>query len=1145
MLRRIIISALIAITIQSGCWASSFIPGILTTSGEVVHKNLTVEGYYYGNGSKLIGISASNENTFVKKAGDRMTGNLTVDATVKGKVVESNSMFIRNDDIATGAAYLDAFEIQLNPTMESNLTARSIISTDKAMGTDVGFLARIIDTGVSLGGDNNDEIIFDNPYENLKSYLGEQHTVLGLLLHVYIAGIRITGTGTFDGLYLISDIDGNKAKVSDLNGNTPVFDGSVGRGDLLELCYINNAGGGFHVGGMNIATSFVNTPVGTHPLAALVAVAKGNALGNITIAEEWTAQWLINNSNNNPTLSILNLNPDGVMMGSFLVDPPTTTGWGWQSNFPNLTTGGVMDFGIPRNDETWIKFEDNPHQWNSTTYFNLGAGELFYDANAQYNINSGNGKIPVKIQANNSDIFTISNVGDVRVAMPDGTIPAVSHNRLAVGGEYDGSILTYPADCFSASIVGQAKNDGSAPYGYFGVVGLCDTDRNNQEIAAGAFIAKGPNSYPLFGGGGTDDNPVYDLLYFEGSASNWGIDVNNHGGGGGGAHVYLGINGPVLQAEASSGPILQVNADNENGDNVTIVGTLNVGSGQLVFDNGTGVTTGTFAGDGSGLYNITLDHANYADAAGTAESATWADFSGVASSAAYSEFSGTATLAAWADLSGTASFAAGAAPGQAFYAPSGITAEGDIRAGYFYGDGSHLTNILTTEVGYATEAGHALTASEAAYSILSAYASGAAYADLSGYATAAGTSDMAGYASLSGLATSAGTANDLSIAGQTTGDLLYFDGNWTRFPADGDGLVLTSRGAGMVPSWESIPGTGTVTRIDSGIGLTGGPITTSGTFDVVYAPYAIVAGSASTAAYSTLSGTSTLAGYAELAGVATDASFALLSGVASLAAYSNYSGVASAAAGAVPGQVFMAGSGAIVTGNCTADYLYGDGSHLTNIATTSVDYAGHSGYAGLAGTATNAGYAILAASASTAAIANYATLSGQATTAASADYAGWTGYAVLSGTASTCTGSAASASFATMAGSATTAGYSDTSGVASRSAYATLAGVATTAGYAASAGTAGTATLANSALTAGTANSANTANTATTALYAGGSIAGQIFQCPTGAFFSGPITIEGSGTVDFKNASHVVVGRFNLATGSLEITGTITEGKTF
>ncbi len=46
------------------------------------------------------------------------------------------------------------------------------------------------------------------------------------------------------------------------------------------------------------------------------------------------------------------------------------------------------------------------------------------------------------------------------------------------------------------------------------------------------------------------------------------------------------------------------------------------------------------------------------------------------------------------------------------------------------------------------------------------------------------------------------------------------------------GFVLTSNGSGGAPTWQAVSGTGTVTSISAGTGLTGGPITTSGTLSV-------------------------------------------------------------------------------------------------------------------------------------------------------------------------------------------------------------------------------------------------------------------------------------------------------------------------
>jgi hypothetical protein len=68
-----------------------------------------------------------------------------------------------------------------------------------------------------------------------------------------------------------------------------------------------------------------------------------------------------------------------------------------------------------------------------------------------------------------------------------------------------------------------------------------------------------------------------------------------------------------------------------------------------------------------------------------------------------------------------------------------------------------------------------------------------------------------------------------STATATAGAVAYGTGTAYAFTAVGTaGQVLTSSGAG-VPTWTSVSGTGTVTSIVAGTGLTGGTITTTGT----------------------------------------------------------------------------------------------------------------------------------------------------------------------------------------------------------------------------------------------------------------------------------------------------------------------------
>jgi hypothetical protein len=76
----------------------------------------------------------------------------------------------------------------------------------------------------------------------------------------------------------------------------------------------------------------------------------------------------------------------------------------------------------------------------------------------------------------------------------------------------------------------------------------------------------------------------------------------------------------------------------------------------------------------------------------------------------------------------------------------------------------------------------------------------------------------------------------------TQGSILYRSGiRWTALAPSTSGQVLSTNGAGANPSWISVSGTGTVTSVATGTGLSGGPITGSGTISI--ANTAVTAGS--------------------------------------------------------------------------------------------------------------------------------------------------------------------------------------------------------------------------------------------------------------------------------------------------------------
>ena len=72
-----------------------------------------------------------------------------------------------------------------------------------------------------------------------------------------------------------------------------------------------------------------------------------------------------------------------------------------------------------------------------------------------------------------------------------------------------------------------------------------------------------------------------------------------------------------------------------------------------------------------------------------------------------------------------------------------------------------------------------------------------------------------------------------SSAGATQGSILYRNATgWTQLGPGTSGQVLQTQGAGANPAWVASSGSGTVTSIATGTGLTGGPITSSGTISI-------------------------------------------------------------------------------------------------------------------------------------------------------------------------------------------------------------------------------------------------------------------------------------------------------------------------
>lgn len=73
-------------------------------------------------------------------------------------------------------------------------------------------------------------------------------------------------------------------------------------------------------------------------------------------------------------------------------------------------------------------------------------------------------------------------------------------------------------------------------------------------------------------------------------------------------------------------------------------------------------------------------------------------------------------------------------------------------------------------------------------------------------------------------------SNVLDFIDTTQGDVLYRNGTiWTVLPPGTNGQILTTGGPAANPAWTTVSGTGTVTSVATNNGLTGGPITTTGT----------------------------------------------------------------------------------------------------------------------------------------------------------------------------------------------------------------------------------------------------------------------------------------------------------------------------
>lgn len=87
-----------------------------------------------------------------------------------------------------------------------------------------------------------------------------------------------------------------------------------------------------------------------------------------------------------------------------------------------------------------------------------------------------------------------------------------------------------------------------------------------------------------------------------------------------------------------------------------------------------------------------------------------------------------------------------------------------------------------------------------------------------------------------GQGTQQASFNALAPTPTRAGDLIYYNGtNWISLAGNNSGTKLLQEDASGAPSWVVAPGTGTVTSVTCGAGLTGGTFTTVGTCAVDYA----------------------------------------------------------------------------------------------------------------------------------------------------------------------------------------------------------------------------------------------------------------------------------------------------------------------
>lgn len=191
-----------------------------------------------------------------------------------------------------------------------------------------------------------------------------------------------------------------------------------------------------------------------------------------------------------------------------------------------------------------------------------------------------------------------------------------------------------------------------------------------------------------------------------------------------------------------------------------------------------------------------------------------------------------------------------------------------------------------------------------------------------------------------------------SAIGSIQGSVLYRSGSaWTVLTPGTSGQVLTTQGASANPQWSSTSGTGSVTSVATGAGLTGGPITTTGT--VSLATVADKAMLANTSGGTAVPGATTLSAYLDNVLGSTQGSIIYRGGAtwASLGPGSSGQLLQSQGAGLNPHWVSSSGVGTVTAGTAlilnpyntstTSNGLHGLGSvpsfYITNLICTSPD----------------------------------------------------------------------------------------------------------------------------------------------------------------------------------------------------------------